>query len=55
MEVEPDEEWVDAKKICDEELRKPHPNRRMTGGYRDVYNCAKGLVSQRCGGNRVTR
>jgi hypothetical protein len=27
--------------------------RGVTGGYTNEYQCAKGLVSQRCGGNRV--
>jgi hypothetical protein len=48
-----DEEWKDAREICKEELSKPNPNRRMTGGHLDVENCARGFVSQRCGGNRV--
>ncbi len=48
-----DEEWTAARRICKEELLKPVPNRRMTGGYRDIEKCAKGFVSQRCGGNRV--
>jgi RHS repeat-associated protein len=49
-----EEEWADAYAICKAELAKPYPNRRMTGGYKDVHNCARGLVSQRCGGNRIT-
>lgn len=48
-----DEEWKAAREICQKELLKRTPNRRMTGGHRDVEGCAKGFVSQRCGGNRV--
>ena len=33
-------------------LANPYPSRSLTGGYRDVENCARGHVSQRCGGNR---
>jgi RHS repeat-associated protein len=48
-------EWEDAREMCSEELAKQNPSRGITGGYRDVENCARGLVSERCGGNRVDR
>ena len=46
-----DEEWDKAYEICGEEIGGP--NRGVTGGHTDIHSCAKGLVSQRCGGNRV--
>ena len=50
-----DKEWADARDMCRDELSKPNPNQGMTGGYRDIENCARGLVSERCGGNPVAR
>ena len=47
------EEWDAARKDCEKELAKPNPNRGFTGGYSDVENCARGHVSERCGGNDV--
>ena len=47
------EEWREARDMCRRELAKPHPDRGITGGYKDIENCARGLVSERCGGNRV--
>jgi hypothetical protein len=47
------EEWEWALEHCRKELSKPYPNRRFTGGHKDVRSCAKGLVSDRCGGNSV--
>jgi hypothetical protein len=46
-----DQEWKEARELCKEELANPYPSRSITGGYRDVENCARGHVSQRCGGN----
>jgi RHS repeat-associated protein len=48
-----DKEWNEARKMCNDLLASPNPPRGITGGYKDVKNCARGLVSQRCGGNRV--
>jgi RHS repeat-associated protein len=50
-----DKEWADARDMCRDELSKPNPNRGITGGYTDIENCARGLVSERCGGNPVAR
>ena len=50
-----DQEWIDARKTCSDELAKPNPSRQITGGYSDPQDCARGLVSERCGGNRVDR
>lgn len=33
--------------------RKRRSTAGVTGGYTDVEECARGLVSQACGGNRV--
>lgn len=46
-------EWRDARAICVRELNKPSPNCKITGGYKNVESCARGLVSERCGGNAV--
>src|SRR5262249_16514270 len=48
-----DKEREEARELCKEELLKPNPSRGITGGYRDVENCARGHVSERCGGNKV--
>ena len=48
-----DKEWADAYEMCRELLARPHPPRAMTGGYTDLANCARGLVSEECGGNPV--
>lgn len=45
------EEWSRAIQICADAIR--NGNRGITGGYKDEYSCAKGLVSKRCGGNRI--
>jgi RHS repeat-associated protein len=46
-------EWVAAIEMCRELLSRPHPPRGLTGGHKDVMNCARGLVSEACGGNPV--
>jgi RHS repeat-associated protein len=46
-------EWVEAEIICLDELAKPFPNPRMTGGHKTLHGCMKGFVSERCGGNVV--
>jgi hypothetical protein len=48
-----DEEWKAAIDWCRKELAKPNPSRAGTGGYGDIANCARGRVSQDCGGNPV--
>lgn len=47
------QEWEDAYRKCSELLSKPNPPRRLTGGYRDIRSCAKGFVSEKCGGNPI--
>ena len=56
-------EWESARKTCRElifEQMEQAAGRRerrsvtgVTGGYTDVEQCARGLVSERCGGNKV--
>jgi len=45
------EEWKEARADCAKELAKPNPSRGITGGYNNVEDCARGLVSEKCGGN----
>lgn len=45
------EQWRQARADCVEELSKRDPIRGMTGGYTNVEDCARGLVSEICGGN----
>ncbi len=49
------EEWNWAITKCDEllNLHEFHPDRSLLGGHTTIGGCAKGFVSQRCGGNRV--
>ncbi|MDQ1818149.1 RHS repeat-associated core domain-containing protein, partial [Massilia sp. CCM 9210] len=58
-----DAQWEDAKKTCRDIIyeqmqqragrRKKRSVKGVTGGYTDVDSCAKGLVSEECGGNNV--
>lgn len=50
-----DQEWRDARRMCNDELAKPNPNEGITGGYSNPEDCARGLVSEYCGGNKVRR
>jgi len=47
------EEWAYAYTTCAEWLSLPNPHQYPTGGYNDIANCARGLVSERCGGNPI--
>lgn len=49
------EEWEYARQTCKDELAKPNPNPKITGGYTNPEACARGLVSEDCGGNKVER
>jgi hypothetical protein len=49
------EEWEAARKFCADVLSRPNPPRGFTGGYRNVEDCARGHVSERCGGNPIAR
>lgn len=45
------EEWRRAFETCANEILAGNRNPRgITGGYRNEYDCARGLVSRRCGG-----
>lgn len=48
-----EEEWAEAIRFCADLLKSPSPPKGLTGGYKTVRGCAKGFVSQRCGGNRI--
>jgi RHS repeat-associated protein len=60
-----DQEWREARQTCRnliyEQLQQRAGRRKkrsvtgVTGGYTDVEECARGLVSEECGGNRVDR
>ena len=47
------EEWEEAYEACRQMLQGPNPPRGITGGYTNIHDCARGLVSERCGGNPV--
>jgi len=47
------EEWRKAREDCYAMLASRNPPRGVTGGYLDVEDCAKGLVSRDCGGNPI--
>ena len=46
-------EWEDARERCRNLLSGPNPPRGLTGGYSDIEKCAKGFVSEACGGNPI--
>jgi hypothetical protein len=48
-------EWEEARQTCAELLSRPNPPRGLTGGYRDIENCARGFVSEECRGNPIDR
>jgi hypothetical protein len=48
-----DREWAIAKLICEELLVAYSLPNGVVGGCASVYDCARGLVSERCGGNVV--
>lgn len=60
-----DEQWRKARLVCRgliyEQLEQRAGRRKkrsvtgVTGGYTDVEECARGLVSEQCGGNKVER
>ncbi len=64
-DVDCEKEWREARRVCRqliyEQLEQQAGRRKkrnvtgVTGGYTDVEECARGLVSERCGGNRVIR
>jgi len=46
-----EQEWDRAYEICEREVNGCNPG--LTGGYTNLHDCARGLVSQRCGGNKI--
>jgi len=60
-----DREWREARQVCRDLIyeqmqqqagrRKKRSVTGVTGGYTDVEECARGLVSEACGGNKVRR
>lgn len=60
-----DKQWTAARAQCRALIyaqlqqlagrRKKQSVTGVTGGYSDVEKCARGLVSERCGGNNVDR
>jgi hypothetical protein len=48
-----EEEWANARLMCTQELSKKNPSKLITGGYKNVAECSRGLVSEACGGNKV--
>lgn len=63
--AECDEEWRKARQTCRgliyEQMEQRSGRRKkrsvtgVTGGFTDVEECARGLVSEACGGNKVER
>lgn len=63
-EDECEKEWREARERCRQLIyeqmqqaagrRKKRKLTGITGGYTDVEQCARGLVSERCGGNKVS-
>jgi RHS repeat-associated protein len=47
------QEWAEARAACAVLLAQPNPPRGLTGGYTSVEACARGLVSEACGGNPI--
>jgi hypothetical protein len=47
-------QWAEARDYCAKELARPFPDRYRTGGT-DVEECAKGRVSEACGGFETSR
>jgi hypothetical protein len=47
-------EWRDAYARCELLLRMPCPPKGQTGGHTNLYDCARGFVSEECGGNPVS-
>jgi len=47
-------EWKEALETCRELIGDPDAQ-NVTGGTNNVRDCDRGLVSERCGGNRISR
>lgn len=53
MDDDCDQEWEAAYFECENLLSQKNPPIGVTGGCMNIHQCAKGLVSQLCGGNLV--
>ena len=47
------EQWEWARNHCRKLLAKPNPPKSQTGGHSNVEDCARGFVSEKCGGNPI--
>lgn len=52
MSADCQKEWDEATEECQRQSDSNNPDYGVTGGYIDIKKCARGLVAQRCGGNR---
>lgn len=50
-----EKEWAEARRICADELSRPFPRRTRTGGHLSIEDCARGWVTEECGGNPLDR
>jgi hypothetical protein len=48
-------EWETARKNCADWITQSDPPPGVTAGYKDIEDCARGVVSERCGGNQYER
>jgi RHS repeat-associated protein len=46
-------EWEDARERCRKLFTRPGPPPGLTGGYSNIEDCARGFVTEDCGGNPV--
>jgi RHS repeat-associated protein len=46
-------QWRWAYSKCGDLLSEPNPPRGQTGGYGTILECARGFVTQNCGGNAI--
>lgn len=47
-----DKEWTEAAVECGQQIaNRGRHNKGITGGYRNIEDCQRGLVSEGCGGN----
>lgn len=60
-----DKQWIEARALCRSLIREQMQQRAgrrnkrsvtgVTGSYTDIEECARGLVTEECGGNKVVR
>jgi hypothetical protein len=50
------EEWKDAREFCEKQLSAQDPSEQVYGNLqKSTEDCAKGIVSEACGGDRYKR